>query len=135
MCLHCPYMNHRLLLWREEENSSQTDGLSRYKRKRRKMMKSLCFPAHPLDSNSGGISSAKVLNIFPKHLKQADWGCCTKHNAVCLYFSPNCSIKEAYVFIVLHPGTNTWALFSPRVFILIPRGVLQYPKWRIVIIT
>lgn len=57
----------------------------------------------------------------------------TMHNDCILVLT--CSIKEAYVFIVLHQGTNTWALFTPRAFISIPWGDLQYSKWRIVIIT
>lgn len=70
----------------------------------------------------------KIFNIFSRHRKWAGGGWHAKHNTLCLYFSPTCSIKEAYVFIVLHQGTNTWALFNPRVFILIPRGDLQYSK-------
>lgn len=30
---------------------------------------------------------------------------------------PACSIKETYVFVLLHQSTNTWVLFSPGVFI------------------
>lgn len=107
------------------------------RKNRGEMMESLLFPAHPLDFYSRGTSSAnfkRYVNIFPKHIKWTDWGCPAKHN-LGLYFSPNCSIKAAYVFIVLHQGTNTWALFSPRVFILIPWGDSEYPEWRIVFIT
>lgn len=58
----------------------------------------------------------RIFNIFSGHVKWTERAIFAKQSAQRLYFRSACSIKEPYVFVLLHQGANTWALLGPRVF-------------------